>query len=173
MVESMKRKQETNVTGVSPYELMLIIMAIVCIVPIAGKHLYKDSHLEWQGGDIINHAMMIYEEYHADVYGISEMQTYPHFSHWIAGKLVPYCDGEVVLAMRVAELGTIIMLLATQYYLIRRFATVDMSIIILASWQWLCILTKVQDFSANMCRLTALVDTFSAKRFRKTMLKTK
>ena len=84
---------------------------------------YRGAHLEFQGSDIIYHAVMIHQVGIPDgrnVHTLGEHVNYPIMSHRLAAWALPLFDGNPFLAMRFVAAVTMVVLLAAPFVLLCR-----------------------------------------------------
>ncbi len=134
---------------------LLILLALVSF-PIALVWTwwgYKHAHVERQGIDIVNHAILVHQNAVSD--GDNERilafhLNYPQTSHRLAAWFLPLFEGDVFLAMRFVALLSLLGLFFCQLTLLCRFLPAVISVMVLLAWQWVCLECKVSNLNHFM-----------------------
>lgn len=145
-----------SVRSFAPDRLAFLLLAMLAGAMLAVPwtwFAYRRSHVEWQGVDVMHHALIIKQlsvPEGRNEHALGELAHYPVGSHWLAVVAMPLFGDDPFLAMRYVAAVTMWILLLAPYVLLCRAMGPLSALLCLLLWQFACLALKVAGFNHFM-----------------------
>ncbi len=127
--------------------LLLLVLAALLLAHAWAAWILPPFNSNHLGCDACHHAILIHCNSLADPVErrllADVLADYPQLAHFLSAQWMPLLGGDAYKAMRASSMASVLLMLACQFALLRRFLPAGAAVLAVLAWQLLCYLTNL------------------------------